>query len=445
MHHATDSLDGDETNVANYTNTSSSMDKAGSAIPPTQRPELAPSTPRPFSNTQLILPKRAGSSMSSKVFEELRAEFGTANSREKAPSSHPRTQDTLDLPAKTLASTTCPFCHEKLQNPSAELSAMISLWQQRRKSGMVLRPTDTLAVCQRHRDEQDVIPHGKSQGWPMQLDFRQLRRRITQPQSRYMGVLQDRIIAPEQSRWFHAARARREAMGKKMSASVHQIDLFHERQSGYYGERGWELFHDILFAAFVQDPLMTSLDLKQNTLLDKIAPLDAPEFVDQVLLPELVCMLIQDDMGGIGKATYEDAIQVQQESQKFGVAMYASDAADASAVSDTRRSSGSWIGASPKRAKKMERDDDDPFVPGGSSRARSQSKYVQQTLPVRRRSTRNCTPPATTYQEDSSSSDSDEVVPVKVWHQQRLFLPTRREAASSSPRPKPRPAHRSGI
>ena len=164
MHHATDSLDGDEINVANYTNTSSSMDNAGSAIPPTQRPELAPSTPRPFSNTQLILPKRAGSSMSSKVFEELRAEFGTANSREKAPSSHPHTQDTLDLPAKALASTTCPFCHEKLQNPSAELSAMISLWQQRRKSGMVLRPTDTLAVCQRHRDEQDVIPHGKSQG-----------------------------------------------------------------------------------------------------------------------------------------------------------------------------------------------------------------------------------------------------------------------------------------
>ena len=151
------------------------------------------------------------------------------------------------------------------------------------------------------------------------------------------------------------------------------LNTFDERLCGYYGERGWELLHEILYAVYVQDPLLPTLDLTRDDVQRHFAPLNTSQFLDNVLLPELVCLLIQDDLGGV---PYDEAMRVQRESQKFGMAMYASDAPP------------------PKRM-----------------------RLVQQTLPVRR--TSRPTTPAT-YHEASS----DEERP--VWHQQRLFLPPRR-------------------
>lgn len=89
------------------------------------------------------------------------------------------------------------------------------------------------------------------------------------------------------------------------------------------------------------------MDLKALTSQGRIQPLDTHTFVDQVLIPELACALIQDDMGGSKKVSMDDARKMQLESRKFGVAIHASD--QAAEASSTRRSSGGWIGASPKK------------------------------------------------------------------------------------------------
>lgn len=55
----------------------------------------------------------------------------------------------------------------------------------------------------------------------------------------------------------------------------------------------------------------------------RIQPLDAHAFAEQVLIPELACMLVQDDLGG--GASYARAQDVLLESRKFGIAVHGSD------------------------------------------------------------------------------------------------------------------------
>lgn len=177
--------------------------------------------------SKLIIPKRSRDSIPDKVFAELRAEFGTVQ-----PLSNKSTSSTQERPTSCIATNKCPFCGDSMYAPSKKLRAMIQYWEHRARQGQILWPTDTLAVCQRHRDEQSVIPEGKLLGYPMDIDFRQLRRRVADPHRRYLGVLEDRITCPEHSAWFQAARQQREYMGKKASSSAHQIETFHDRQSG---------------------------------------------------------------------------------------------------------------------------------------------------------------------------------------------------------------------
>lgn len=201
-----------------------------------------------------------------------------------------------------------------------------------------------------------------------------------------------------------------------ISSNVASMWLTHNS----YGEQGCELFADILHAAFVQDPLMPSLDLKHAPVLERIQPFDAFQFIDAALLPELVCMLIQDDLGGEELVTYEEARQVQRLSRKFGVAMYPSDATDAR---KTRRSSGGWVGASPRREKKR--------------RLASGDGYVQQTLFGLRRSAR-IPESGPRVMLDPSDSEEDEDTRSNM-HQQRLHF-----ARGSDPthRPTPKPSVR---
>jgi hypothetical protein len=212
------------------------------------------------------------------------------------------------------------------------------------------------------------------------------------------------------------------------------------------------LFNDILYSAFVHDPLMPSLDLTHEAVQQKIQPLDAHEFLGQVLLPELVCMLIQDDLGGeVHGVSYEDAQKVQRESRKFGIAMYASDTAFS--AQNTRRSAGGWLNASPQRSKSGSpgrRKSRSPNARKSGSPGRPKESLVQYILPVRRSPRVSSTPGV--YEE---SSDEEELR-TQLWvtqssrlpptaqrvhatplHQQRLFLS---RTNSKGPRPAPRPA-----
>ncbi|KOS14171.1 hypothetical protein Malapachy_4053 [Malassezia pachydermatis] len=315
----------------------------------------------------LLLPKKSVPSLSQEAFAELRAEFGSTTPL-STDAATPSCDDARTSHVLSDVST-------RIWKPSSTLRSMMQYWTQKQQQGQILRSTDTLAVCQRHRDERDVIPLGQMYGWPMSLDLKQLRRRVTSPGNRYLRLLEDFIVYPNHSTWFQRARTRRETTGKKASASAQQLETFHERQTGYYGEQGWELFHDILTSAYIHDPMMASLDLTKPATLKKMHPLDAREFVDQVLLPELVCMLIQDDMGGEKSGiTYDAAEAMQQASQKFGIAMFPSEHAPSAHTS--KRGSGAWIGASPKRAKKGDTDLAAVRKPRGG--------LVQQTLAVRR-------------------------------------------------------------
>lgn len=189
-------------------------------------PGPQPGAGKPSAGKKLFIPKKRIDDLSDTSLAELRAEFGT-----------PRRESVVLLsPPPEAAPATwelCPFCDEPMPRPmSAKLTALVQHWVHKKKGGQALRPTDTIAVCQRHRDEHDIIPEGERRGWPLEIDFRELRRRITDPQKRYMRVLQDRLMEPEQSTFFQAARRTREHVGRKASASAHQIECFDERQCG---------------------------------------------------------------------------------------------------------------------------------------------------------------------------------------------------------------------
>ncbi|KAL4400330.1 hypothetical protein ACI68E_003247 [Malassezia pachydermatis] len=183
----------------------------------------------------LLLPKKSVPSLSQEAFAELRAEFGSTTplSTDAATPScdDARTSHVLS-DVSTRIWKVCPFCHEPICKPSSTLRSMMQYWTQKQQQGQILRSTDTLAVCQRHRDERDVIPLGQMYGWPMSLDLKQLRRRVTSPGNRYLRLLEDFIVYPNHSTWFQRARTRRETTGKKASASAQQLETFHERQTG---------------------------------------------------------------------------------------------------------------------------------------------------------------------------------------------------------------------
>lgn len=177
---------------------------------------------------KLFIPTKRVDTISEASLAALRAEFGAPDPpllAPRSPSPHPA--------AAERAWETCPFCQEPLPVPmSRALHALLQRWMQKSRAGAALRPTDTVAVCQRHRDEYDVIPNGRRRGWPLALDFHELRRRVTDPKRRYMRTLQDRLLAPHESRFFLEARRVRETVGKKASSSAHQIERFDERQCG---------------------------------------------------------------------------------------------------------------------------------------------------------------------------------------------------------------------
>ncbi|WFD32505.1 hypothetical protein MSPP1_003553 [Malassezia sp. CBS 17886] len=359
----------------------------------------------------LRMPEKTVNEFLSAPLDELRAHIGVPLDAAATAGSAARATSPETL-------TDCPFCHEALAQPiSRTLRGMIRHWQRRERAGLALRPTDTLAVCQRHRDEHDVIPRGRARGWPAHVSFKELRRRVTDPKERYLTVLEDRILYPEHSRWFTEHRA-------------------------HYGEIGWELLTDVLQSAYIQDPLIPSLDLRERSVLQRIHPLDAASFLDRVLLPELVCMLIQDDMGGEAKATYEQARAVQRESRKFGVAMYAGDTGGA--ARETKRSS-AWIGASPKRVRTAL----SPASPT-SPEPKCAGALVQQTLPGVRRSARlggENMPGGTDTDaaKDTAVMDSGTPPPrtSTSWHQQRLAVAHVPLARTS--RPSPRAMHRKSL
>lgn len=165
----------------------------------------------------LVMPKKTAG-ITSEAFARLRDEIGIEEE---------------SAPASSATASHCPFCGEPLPDaPSESLTKMMAHWKSKKDAGRLIRATDTLAVCQRHRDERDVIPNGAKRGWPLQLNLAALRKRVSEPSGRYLRVLEDRVRDPESSEWFRCARDRRRALGKSASASKHSIESFDTHQAG---------------------------------------------------------------------------------------------------------------------------------------------------------------------------------------------------------------------
>lgn len=160
--------------------------------------------------------------------------------------------------------------------------------------------------------------------------------------------------------------------------------------------------------------------------------------MDQVLIPELACALIQDDMGGPKKVSMDDARTMQLRSRKFGVAIHASD--QAAEASSTRRSSGGWIGASPKKDRDRSASRDSSTSPD------FRSGLVQRTLNgLGKRAAPELPDPRPNATPRRSPSRR---YSPRLFHQQRLHLGRAIPRSDSSsaeterPSPKPVPRHR---
>lgn len=203
---------------------------------------------------------------------------------------------------------------------------MIQSWLDVSSStGGTLRATDTIETCQKHREESSIIPEGKRRGWIQSLNVDRLKKRVREDTAMQDAMLR-RIKYPETSLWFDITKTHYNKAGKKAESIFEQMQSYAEMQPGYYGEVGWEALREVLVELYIYDTSTVNLEGLASQPNSPIAPLSAQSFVEHVLLPELVCVLICDDYQRRHHQTIsiQEARQIRNESSKYGIAMFPS-------------------------------------------------------------------------------------------------------------------------
>ncbi|UZJ53013.1 hypothetical protein CBS101457_002333 [Exobasidium rhododendri] len=186
--------------------------------------------------------------------------------------------------------------------------------------------TSTLEACQRHRNEKETIPEGLKRGWRKELNEDSLPRRVMHEQNPFIGVMKKRIDEPSSSEWFRLIVENRRKYGKSVEGTTHQMTQMEEMHAGYYGEKGWEVLEKTLVNAFIKeaDPDY-DLSIKEIQPDRPLKNLTDRQFVERVLMPELICMLIINDQKARGCIlTMEEAKRLRDESTEYGIAMFPS-------------------------------------------------------------------------------------------------------------------------
>lgn len=231
------------------------------------------------------------------------------------------------IPKKVDELKACPFCERDMPSaPSPLLCYIMQPWLDRFHADEHISVTDTATSCARHEEEVDVIPLGQAQGWPRKLDWDKVAKRVESHKDALYGF----TLNPERSFYYKQARDKKLYRSKSVLQTSEAIS---QTQAGYYGELGWERFRSILLAWLdhsgdsQSSPPPSSArraqerwPLDQQDFLQRVQPLSTYDFIDLVLIPELTCLLINEDEGG--KLTDEEARAVRVNSASYGLAVF---------------------------------------------------------------------------------------------------------------------------
>lgn len=200
----------------------------------------------------------------------------------------------------------CPICKKNLpKEPSAQLSRRIRTFKSIRDDGSddwkqrLIRAQ--YAICSLHMAEQQVLPEGKKNGYPITIDFDQLPKRIRRHRKHLDGVLRGNINNPYRNAW----ETRLKDFGS-LAKSTHMLMQFYpDTLPGYYGPRGAAVLFDTLCEMF----------LRPSKTRRKIDKTDMIELIQMVLIPEASTLLISEDYG---ECDLKRARELRSDSVKFG-------------------------------------------------------------------------------------------------------------------------------
>ncbi|GAA5862236.1 hypothetical protein JCM1840_001688 [Sporobolomyces johnsonii] len=221
--------------------------------------------------------------------------------------------------------TLCPFCDRPL--PETPSSRLVSL-----KKYLLRRPhlekrasvrnnlakklpiAETASFCRMHQDERTVIPEGRARGYPTEIAWNELPKRIDRELS---GHLTSVILGQTASHYLESAKKEWDEKGRQMRNVASEFGSFHTEEPGYYGPRGFECMMTTLTTLFTAtNPLLTPL---------RATPLSVQAYVRRVLVPECAVELIRHDLGGPSSGadvSREEAERVCAESRAYGKAVF---------------------------------------------------------------------------------------------------------------------------
>ncbi|EGU11330.1 Proteophosphoglycan ppg4 [Rhodotorula toruloides ATCC 204091] len=313
------------------------------------------------------------------LFRQEREEADEADRAERGESAMPEATrallrlraDRLDSPDPLLENdhhvvdpdTLCPFCDGPfpddpsnellrlkrylLSNPDAECRPTM---KNRKAIRLPNHVVATAAFCQRHRNEREVIPEGLANGYPRDIDFDELPKRISRLLTEHLrSVLMGNAATP----FLEPAIERVEAAGRRRNV-IGEFGSFDIEEPGYYGPRGLEVMFATIKRLFTEHmPLLTA---------QRTHPLDINFYVRRVLVPECAVELIRHDFG-YAQTTRERAEEIREDSRAYGKAVFPSEADMAD--------DGRGMTVSPEKRKKRSRSAD------GSAKKRKKRKEVE--------------------------------------------------------------------
>ncbi|KAF7796825.1 hypothetical protein EIP86_008009 [Pleurotus ostreatoroseus] len=268
--------------------------------------------------------------------------------------------------------TLCPWCDEPLPPvPSPHLQKLIAAARTHSAPdgrptnplGLYAAPTVFINVCQRHRFESVQVPLAKKRGWPTQIDWAGLGRRVCAMRDALSAILKDvdEAFIPGRERgddddeeededkdavddvellktrprmgsafWKEVVKGVKKK-GSRQAAGVRgQMTSFSKTQPGYYGELGYVVINQTIYDLFPPADVDAAA----------VRPLTPTEFIQRVLVPEAAVRLVMADLG----QTRARAIRTLRESASYGVAMFPDEQEGAPEGKSRKRSKGTGKG-----------------------------------------------------------------------------------------------------
>ncbi|KAJ7196382.1 hypothetical protein GGX14DRAFT_335417, partial [Mycena pura] len=220
-----------------------------------------------------------------------------------------------------IPSNLCPYCDESLPAvPSAELLRLAQFLETISLPSPISENPAHRDVnlwkcqdyCKRHRMERDVLPIALAQHWPQSPDFKSLFPRVLAK----CALLQAILTAPDNSFFYLTAKmeftSRSGSSRQFLSAAgqFQQVDRLAKIGAAYYGDIGWEIVYKALQFMFPDDG--------SRPQCKTAIPYDL--LLREVLLPETVMRLVQDDLA----ITDIAAKSIMQASHSFGLVLHPS-------------------------------------------------------------------------------------------------------------------------